>query len=349
MTKRLNFIGILLGSLLITVNVVYAKGDVEIYGKAHASIDVAYDGANDKTSISNNSTRLNFRGSYDLIMDMKAIWVLESDIDVTGETFGIASRNRYIGLAGLMGKVFIGIYDTPVKKLGRALDIFSETIGDSRAIIGAQSNGENTFDQRAKNAFVYMTPKALGTQFTVLYSTGNSATNSTNDLDNKKDELMGLSLEFERTNFLTGVAYHNSRHENKAGDEGVRFAAQFKSDMGVVGGVYEILNSKSGGAELDRSAYAINSAYNIGLITVIAEYLQANNNEKINYSGASMYAFGIMQSLSKNTRLYAIYAANKNSENAQFSIAAGEHGDQVIPFAVGDDAEALSLGIMHNF
>lgn len=349
MTKCLNFISILLGGLLFTLNMAYAKGDVEIYGKAHASIDVAYDGANDQTSISNNSTRLNFRGSYDLILDMKAIWVFESDIDVTGETAGITSRNRYIGLAGLMGKVFIGIYDTPVKKLGRSVDIFSETIGDSRAIMGAQSNGVNTFDQRAKNAFVYMTPKALGTQFTVLYSTGNSDTNTDSDLDNKKDELMGLSLEFERANFLTGVAYHNGRHVNRVGDEGIRVATQFKSETGVLGGVYEILKSKSGVTELDRSAYALNSAYNIGLITVTAEYIQANNNKKTQNSNASMYALGILQSLSKNTRLYAIYAANKNSKNANYSIAAGEHGDQVIPFEVGDHPEAFSLGIMHNF
>lgn len=329
--------------ILLFGNVAWAEdATVEIYGKVHASVDVSDDGASDHTSVSNNSSRIGFRGSKALIRDIKGIFVIESSVDISGEGGGLSARNRYVGLAGQMGTVLFGIYDTPFKRVGRSVDIFSDTIGDQRAILGSSAdNTKNHFDVRAKNAMAYISPKSHGVQFKVLYSTGSDGATGPDD---QNDELASVSLGYEQGPVMVAVAYQDTRI-----DSAVRGAVRFKTSQGLASVIYESTSTDAGGSIQDRTAFGLNGAFNLGLLTVAAEYVSAAEADSGANTGATFFAIGAFQSVSKSTRVYTLFSAVDNDSGAQFRNASGGHGDYVSPAALGQDASAFSVGIIHKF
>ena len=74
-------------------------------------------------------------------------------------------RNTFIGLKGDWGTVLLGKHDTPLKLVGRAVDLFGDTMADSRNVMGGGS------DTRANNVVAYISPSFSGFSFAAAYST----------------------------------------------------------------------------------------------------------------------------------------------------------------------------------
>ncbi|MFP3874831.1 MAG: porin, partial [Thiohalophilus sp.] len=85
------------------------NGDqLELYGKAHVSLDYSDpDVATEDSqfSVSNNSTRIGFRGEHTINSGMTLMWQYEQNVDIaeSGGVFG--SRNSFLGMKGGFGEV----------------------------------------------------------------------------------------------------------------------------------------------------------------------------------------------------------------------------------------------------
>ena len=201
--------------LVIAVSAALAAGSaqaaVEVYGKLHLSLDQTdngntYDGdtnaaaANAGTKakslyVSTNASVLGFKASEDLEGGMKALAVIEVQIEADNQTKTIpfTEREVYAGLGGGFGTARIGKIDTPMKLLGGVADLFRDQVGDNRNLtskasgLGLVTNSplHNTtgypsytysatsqkpgWEVRASNALAYTTPDMAGFTVSVLY------------------------------------------------------------------------------------------------------------------------------------------------------------------------------------
>src|SRR5512139_2804236 len=153
-----------------------ATENVDVYGKMHVSVSV-FDNTADSIpgdpatrgtsdlQFSSNASRIGFKGAEDLGGGLNAIWQVESGVNLDEGSGSLASRNSFLGLKGGFGTVLLGNHDTPLKLVGRAVDLFGDTMADSRNVMGGGS------DTRAKNVVAYITPDFSGFSVAAAYST----------------------------------------------------------------------------------------------------------------------------------------------------------------------------------
>ena len=149
-----------------------ANAGVVIYGKIHVSIDYLDAETSEVCSgagttpgggfnVCDRTSRIGFKGSEDLGNGMKAIWKLETAVNIAdggsaGGSFGSA-RNSYIGLAGDWGTFLYGRHDTPYKMAYYAsgIDMLGDSFMDSNLLYGHQ-------EWRRDNAIAYVSPNWNG-------------------------------------------------------------------------------------------------------------------------------------------------------------------------------------------
>src|SRR5574340_1647481 len=143
-----------------------ATSNVDVYGKLHVSVSVFDDQntAAEDTQVSSNASRIGFKGAEDLGGGLSAIWQIESGVNLDEQSGTWASRNSFVGLKGDWGTAIAGNHDTPLKLVGRAVDLFGDTMADSRNVLGGGS------DMRAKNTVAYITPSFSGLTIAAAYT-----------------------------------------------------------------------------------------------------------------------------------------------------------------------------------
>jgi len=190
------------------------SGNVTVYGMANVSFDLVDNGSNGATSgtrnnkVSSNASRIGFKGAEDMGEGLKAVWQTESLISLDGaaaDSFG--TRNTYAGLSSdKLGTVLLGRYDTPYKISTRKLDIFSDSIGDNRSLLGsiAGTSSYKAFDGRQTDTIVYTSPAFNGFTVAAAYVAG-AETASTSA--NSKGSAWSLAGWYDAAPFYGSLAY----------------------------------------------------------------------------------------------------------------------------------------------
>lgn len=124
--------------------------ELNVYGVGHLSADSVDDGTDSGTNVASNTSRLGFRGNHDLGNGLKAVFQIESGVDLTGQGGNdgnggpagepshvfTAARDSYAGVAGGFGMVIAG-------KLGGLnqwlydYNLFGDQVGDLGNVWGA--------------------------------------------------------------------------------------------------------------------------------------------------------------------------------------------------------------------
>jgi predicted porin len=165
-----------------------AFADVTVTGQINMSVDVKNDGGSPSAStnrLTDNQSRLIFKGSEDLGSGMSAIFQLDARFTAddgqiaakntqkttattvyyttsqTKTTASLFSGNTFLGLASdTMGSLKVGNLDTPFKSSTRGLDVFYDVAGDNRTGLGGLLGGGH--DLRLSNSIVYNSPNMSG-------------------------------------------------------------------------------------------------------------------------------------------------------------------------------------------
>ncbi|OJW94289.1 porin [Thiobacillus sp. 65-1402] len=311
-----------------------ATSNVDVYGKLHMSVSVFNDqetGSED-LQVSSNASRIGFKGSEDLGGGLAAIWQIESGInmDETGGTWG--SRNTFVGLkSDAMGTLMLGNYDTPLKLIGRNIDLFGDTLADSRNVTGVES------DTRGRNSVTYMSPSFSGLAFAAQYS--NSSDSSTFG-DATDDAFWSLNGTYTNGPLFVGLGYSDGKAlENVGVDKEWRLAAGYSFGDFKVVGQYD--KSKSEFSNDDYRAWLLGGAYTMGNVVLKANYM---DGEWDGFNGdIKQWTIGADYNLSKRTTVYALYA---DGENIGFGFGAGG-SDLIGPD--NEDVSVFSVGVVHSF
>ena len=305
-----------------------ATSNVDVYGVMNIAIqDTDQSGVD--ASIEDNVSRIGFKGSEDLGGGLKAIWQIESGINVTTGSTTLASRNSFVGLAGGFGTVLAGRHDTPYKLGTVKLDIFGDTIADYNS--GANNGGldnvdliDKTHDHRNGQALAYISPTFSGFHVGAAVVMADEAANANNG---KTIDATSITAIYENGPLFLSLSHQDVKAlKSKA----LKFGAGYAFGDTKVGFVYEDLNNSTStghasGAN-DRDSWLVNVAHAMGPITLKAQYGQVDEGASVDQD---LWALGADYNLSKRTAVYFVYG----------------NGDD----DAGDDAAGWNLGVKHSF
>jgi len=348
--------------------------EVIVYGQMGMSLDYVNSGVNvpaagerkSNLNVSNNVSRLGFKGHEDLGGGLKGIWQVESTVatdEPTGAGNGLGNRNTFLGLAGGFGTFLMGKHDTPFKMLGRSLDPFADTIADTRQMLG----GPLGFDLRTPNTVAYITPNFSGFGAVLAYVSDATAAATSLVADNNTLSAVSMNATYTNGPIYAGLAYERQGVKELGGlatskdPSAWRLGGSYAFGPAKIGAMYEAVKNIGTVDHSDRSGATLFGTYSFGMETVKLAYTMANKMKtvvgEVPDSSASLLALGIDHSFSKRTTAYAQYTklTNKNGTGvakvgaAAYSLGSGGgYGDVVNP-AAGDDPSAISFGMVHKF
>jgi predicted porin len=338
-----------------------ATSNVDIYGVLNMSLNfVDPDAPNQESSnpsVTSAGSRLGFKGAEDLGGGLSAIWQIESGFNADEQSGTLASRNSFLGLKGGWGTVLAGNHDTPMKMVGRMVDNFGDTLGDSRNILGNVDTGVNAYDLRTKNTIAYVSPDFAGFQAVAAYVAdwnntsspqNDTATNGNgNGLDNNSFDAYSINGTYKNGPLMLGAAYedHNSQAANSDSDMW-RLVGGFDIAGFKLAALYESMSGDQ--AAFNRDAYGLFGSYAMGAWNFKANYLAADTSD-VGDDGADQWTVGVDYNLSKRTRAYAYYATVDNDNNGGYGLGQGAGASDQTIGNYGSNPNSFGIGMTHSF
>lgn len=313
---------------------------LEIYGKAHVSMDFVDNDTDSEVALASNSSRLGFKGVTPLTDNLNAIYQIESKIifDEGGDNF--AGRNTFVGLGGDFGKVTFGNQDTPTKDVRGVFDMFGDSVGDARNVVGQAH-------RRAKNSIKYSTPSFSGFGVNAMYSTAFEDAETGEGIEDNDFSLYSVALGYEGEAIELGLGYESTSDDDTTKEtDTLRAAAAYNFGAIKVGAIYDNYEVDSE----DQDSWGVNGAYKFGANTLKLQYLIADDISNVDDSGATQLTVGIDHKLAKSLTLYGYYNMLDNDDNtSKYRIKGGHDTDVYEVAAAGDDINVFSLGMVYSF
>ncbi|AOU97814.1 hypothetical protein BI364_07405 [Acidihalobacter yilgarnensis] len=358
---------------------VVAQADVTLYGKFEPSLDYlntnttggVTNGSSTSKSISGfslNSSRWGVKGSEDLGDGLRALFQVESTISTDGKA-ALGNRNTFAGIAGGFGTVIAGRHDTPMKSLGRAVDLFGDQIGDSRNLISGKYNGSVGFDLRVPDVVAYVTPQIGGFKGVAAYvfdgGVSNAGTYSLLGEYKMGPMMVGLAYESHGKGLYNGGSGTTASPYTYGtnAETGVRLAGSYKIGAFKLVGLIEQLTNLGGYQNVGTTStkskavvYGLGGMYTMGSNAIKAQVYQANPDGSNNNS--TMFAIGFDHTFSKRVMAFVDYAHMTNQSGAHMNVWGGGHAATYvdatnsaagISVKSGKNPYAISTGMMIKF
>jgi predicted porin len=319
-----------------------ATANVDIYGILDGSVSLVEVKAGGVTLIDNvqtgnvgnvDASRFGIKGAEDLGGGLKAIWQVESKLDVDAAT-SIGERNTFVGLSGGFGTVVIGRHDTPEKMSTGKLDLFADSVGDYNL-------SGTILDTREKNVLAYIAPNFSGLTVSAAAVAGEDS-GATPANDGIADHY-SLAATYENGPLYIGAGYTSvsagyqlSALKIGGGTIDAAYTLLDDADTWRIGAGYSFGNLKLAAVyqsiELgtldggnDSDGYSLGAAYTMGNIVLKGQYMSREDM-------LEGYAIGVDYNLSKRTKAYVTYT-DLSEENS---------ADDV-------DVSIASVGVRHSF
>ncbi|AXE32854.1 porin [Chromobacterium phragmitis] len=363
---------------------VAAHADVTIYGfmsgavestKATGNGDSSKDYAS-RTRVTDNNSRIGFKGAEDLGNGLKAIWQVESSlrnfeqggVNDAGQSATLGTRNTFVGIESAdFGRVLLGKYDTAYKTLSGSgnkalgLDIMADTTASSFSKSSVNGRGE----ERPNNSLHWYSPKWAGFQLGGSWSVDESrALDGTGARTDAKRLSLGLAYNWQGLNLSTGwdrrydtaVSGNSNSASTAASGKNTslyNIAASYKFDTGTyVGGYYEWATYDNvAGSQLKQDDWLLALGQDFGVASVKLGYGQLGSlkNVSAGVNGedykAKQWLLGGTYSLSKTTQVLAYYTKITNNPKATANFG----NNAISGLTAGNSPQTFGLGLKVAF
>jgi predicted porin len=321
---------------------VLAEDNVTVFGVLDAYLEHATAGSTGATRIQSggiSGSRLGFRGSEDLGGGNRAIFMLESGINVDDGTSGqgglLFGRQAWVGLATQGGDVTLGRHYSPY-----FFTLVTYGLGGGMGWGNASNYFTDNSVLRVDNSVSYASPSYAGFKVRALVGLGENTTQPGANIGN----IHSASLQYDGGPFSANLAIE-TRKTTVVNTE--RFYAVGASY--VVGTVKASVLAQSRDDDLDK---ARNDALEFGLLIPLGPgslLVDVGRLRNRSVADANATALGIRYdyNLSKRSMLYAGAATIRNETRSRFGIN-GNTG-AALALAAGDDPRSLVLGVRHTF
>lgn len=337
--------------------------------------------------ISSNNSFIGFKGSEDLGNGLSAIWQIETAVAMDQQSIndngaspsqGVNSRrNTFAGLSSKsLGTLTFGLQDTPYKTSTGPLDPFGQhTLADYRSIWGSIGPA-NVASIRAQNSALYTSPNMGGFTVKAMYAAQNETGNNTGTTSGVTTSVTDPHYYSVGGLYANGPLFASLAYEdNKSVPNATPGVSDFTYKNWRAGVGYSFGDLKIGlgyerikgdgnttGAtaarEVRRNAWYVPVSYKMGSNTFKLAYTKADKSNQKNAAGtdltgsdgANQWSVGMDHSLSKRTKLYALYTQVRNDSNGFYSLGGGATGiASVVPASYGADPRAVSIGMITSF
>ncbi len=321
-----------------------------LYGQGHVSLDVVDNGDTKDTNLSSNTSRIGVKGSYDLGNGLAAIYLFEWQVAVTDSRNEgtLKARNRYIGLkSDSYGTLVGGRHDTPMKVIGRKVDLFwSNQLGNNRNITTI-----NGHDLRADNVIGYISPNFGPVHAFLAYVTDHDLVNQkSGNTDSHQNNAWSGALIYEQNGLFLAAGYEKFNVDNRVNPAvtGNRVFTDKRGNAFTVGGndsteAFRVVGKYNMNDwtftafwERDLDAQFLNSndqdlagaglAYKMGSEVFKGQVYWAGESDKFDNNGAVNYSVGWDHYFSKSVQTYIQGTLMANDDNASLQIG-GSGGD----------------------
>ncbi len=374
-----------------------APANVTVYGSLQTELfTMTADGANgnpDRARTNNISSPgvffIGFRGSESLGGGLSTIWQIEQGAaaDGTGTTSTWGSRNTFLGLAGGFGRVYLGLMDSPYKRVMginntpmmrngltgpqgmNAIMNNGDTSGaiEQATFSGTQAN-TTAFSRRTANSLNYDSPSFGG--FTVSAQYGANEGRALTVPGGADPSLYSLSGIYRGGPFAVGLGWQQHNDFRGAGltDSSYVLSGSWTSGPFLIQGSYSKFMYDTAAGDVKRDNFLIGGAYAMGNHRFRLQYQQANDTKGASIgagstaignvatfngsgadTGAKIWSLNYGYLLSKRTEVYGYYVKLDNDNNGRTNFA----GSAALGISGGSlrgmDADIFGVGIAHSF
>lgn len=367
-----------------------AYADVSIYGFISAGIESAKaDGVSDPkkdkdyqrtTRVTDENSRIGFKGNEDLGNGLKAVWQLEQSlrnfenggVNDKGESATFATRNSFVGLSDATAGTFVlGNYDSAYKRLTDVgLNVMSNTTADTHGSSSTYSRGET----RLKNSFSWTSQNWAGFVAGLSYGFDEDryvSTPATGEQRQSNDR-WSLAAQYSNGGLKVGAGYDRAGDKFKASTttpttytpnidktEFYKLAAAYTFTTGTtIGAGYEWARVDAvTSADTKQNDWHLAVIQKFGAASVRASYGSLGKLDGATNADdfkANQWVLGATYDLSKQTQVFAYATKIKNDKtaSANFSVnplyTSGQ-GSSNAKLAAGADPQAFGAGLRVNF
>lgn len=363
------FITLSILALALTGAAFAEDSDWNFYGVAHASINSLNNGSDNQLGVTSNSSRFGFRGTKPLNDTFTAFWQFESLLDLTGsvkktqtlththtasgrsvvvnpaeltvthEGVTLATRNTFVGVKHEdAGSLMVGRHDTPFKALGRKVEVFSDQMGDHRAMTQG-------WDRRLTEVVAWKSPDWSGFGVFAAYQFDQADMGAVEP----KTAFSGM-MSYTTEQFMVGAAYEalssaygvtlGSKYSD--GPAAMRLAGKYMAEQFDVCALFQSVTTKvvSDAEFADQTSmlmgggatYHANEKWDIkGAFYLLDTNTDANDDRTTltfdeSDTQATMLALGVERIFSKNVAVYAQFASVSNGDATNIALAGADSG-----------------------
>ena len=353
--------------------------EVQIYGRANVGVDqysatgaTAGSAADLKSRyrVFDQSSRLGFRGAEDLGGGMKAIYQIESGVNIdTGTTTGqggqantsagtLATRDSYAGLEGGFGRVQFGrlaLWYTNGNVEQMTANLVNIGTPESAGALSKISQPLT----RQSNVAMYTSPNFSGANVGFYYVPNSEAAQANTNTDGNITGLVGtysgivnVKADWAKNKAQTGAAPVSDITGIKVG-VGYPYAPGAEVSLIVIS--LQQTNVGAGQDTVKQAGFVLNWEQVFGNIQGLAQY--GRSNKPTGCTGAnvcdnqesSSYMVGARYLLSKRTAVYATYNKTTNKDASTLDYKSAGYTSANPGIGAGADPQIIGVGILHNF
>ena len=312
----------------------------------------------DELNMTSQTSAIGVKGVEDLGDGMKALYKLEFQVDVAGNST-LANRDQWVGLKGGYGTDKFGTMSTNYKETGGKIVPLYRTEAEGRGILNMQSaffhGGQGVNRGRENNTVQYDSPKLGGMQLVANYTMSGAGGGNTGF-----DETIGLGLRYETRDIYAFFDYIEPGYQTTTGgaskESAYKIGGKYSADKFSVALQYEAVEdfcknqSATDGVSLATGgAYGgqggnlcgdyifAAGTYNIDSNNVVALTLGQQDNV------SSAYALAYVHMLSKMTNVYIGYASVSEDSTGSYTLGVNETG------APQDTGSVITAGLRKKF
>jgi len=249
----------------------FANAALTAYGKLNVGIAMIDNGNpstptqnSDAIVVTDDASRLGFKGEEDLGNGLKGLYMFEMTIDVDNGGFGSA-RDTFVGLGSNFGTLRIGQYNTAYKGVSIPTEIFGDTIADFTA---------NNFsgETRQQNNIGYSSPTWGGFKFGLEWASTGTGTPTANQYETGAPATdlnpLNASVTWSNSAFYVAAGYYDYDIKVADGTESaLKLSAMATFGAFKIAATYEDQSPKGTGIT-SATAYAVDTANLAGMFTM---------------------------------------------------------------------------------
>ena len=324
--NKLSLIAVAVAAL--SAGTAMAQSSVTVYGRLNTTVerqkDIGVVGS--KYTVSNNASRIGFKGTEDLGGGMKAGFQIEHGFEsdtgaASGGAAGFWARQSEVNLGGGFGMVRLGTFTSEAYfATSDVTDLINHGTGNASDALYAYL-GQNT------NKVAYRTPDLSG--LTAELAVALSETS-------RRGKQYDLAVNYAAGPFGAGFGYEKVTN-------GSQFAIRANYETGPLLVTGYIQRAKYNAPTFfptgSQTILRLSGQYTIGAGELHLALGSAGKIGSVANTGAKQVTVGYNYNLSKRTKVYGFYTSVNNDSAATYGGAA----------AAGRDPSSVAVGIRHNF